>query len=189
MESRRLDADHSRDLEWIKRIVQREHDAFGEFYDHYASRVLGLLFKILNNRSDAEEVLQETFWQVWGKADKFNEHRSSPRIWLFLMARSRAIDHIRRRPKTGEGTAELREPLCAGESEISDLETQESSAKIQNALAELPEDQAESIQLAFYHGLTHTEITQRLNVPLGTVKTRIRSGMQKLRTMLQDVSA
>lgn len=186
-ENRRLDADQNRDFGLLTRIVHREQEAFGEFYDLYSSRVFGLVLKILNNHSDAEEVLQETFWQVWKSADKYNQARSSPRVWLFLMARSRAIDHLRRRPKSSE---EYSTPLeCSCEAESPKIESQESSAQVRNALAKLPEEQAASIQMAFYQGLTHVQIAERLEVPLGTVKTRIRSGMHKLRTILQGVSA
>lgn len=182
-----LEPDKNSDVALLDRVVQREQEAFAQFYDRYASRVFGLLIKILNNHSDAEEVLQVTFWQVWKSADKYNQARSNPRVWLFLLARSRAIEHLRRRPKACEEPPTPSDSSC--EAVSPKIESQESSAQIRNALAELPEEQATSIQLAFYQGLTHTQIAQRLEVPLGTVKTRIRSGVHKLRMLLQGVSA
>ncbi len=160
------------------------------FYDRYCARVFGLVLKILHNRSDAEEALQETFWQVWQKAGDYDGSRACPRAWLFLLARSRSIDLLRRRPPTQAAEPDesaMADPCTAAPS--IPLEADESAAAIRSALAQLTSEQAASINLAFFEGLTHVQLAQRLNVPLGTVKSRIRTGMQKLRALVEEAAA
>ena len=184
----RLGSYEPTDSQLLAKIADGDRQAFTDFYDRYSARTYGLILKILRNKNDADEVLQETFWQIWKKAGAYDVNRAYPRAWLFLIARSRAIDHLRRQPpsSTTEQTATLIDHESQSPTER--VETVEYSSRIRTALEKLPREQAVSIEMAFYGGLTHVQLAQRLSIPVGTVKTRIRSGMSKLRTALQEVS-
>lgn len=174
----------------MERVVARDSGAFAELFDGHAPVVLGMLIKMLRRRETAEEILQETFLQAWNQADRFNPNRASPRGWLILMARSQAIDRLRssrsrtdreeRKAKEDRAVMAEREPP-ADET----LLTRERDQRLEQALAALPEEQRACIRLAFFEGLTHTELAKRLDQPLGTVKSRISLGMKKLRQVLQ----
>lgn len=171
------------DQQLLSRIAAGDEAAFAVLYDRYAARVLGFLMRLLRRRADAEDVLQETFWQVWSKAADFRASRANPLSWLFLLARSRAIDSLRRRRRQDE----LPSPRPASPPDpAAVVEEQETGSRVRAALATLPEEQRDSILLAFYGGLTHEELAARQRAPLGTVKTRIRLGMQRLRGILAE---
>lgn len=172
------------DEQLIRRTAEGDDSALAELYDLYAPRVLGLLIKMLPSRSDADDVLQEVFWQVWKNAGRFDPGRGSPAVWLLIMARSRALDALRRK-KANAPLEEFAEP-SAWNPPSGDLERRESSERIRRALAELTTEQQQAILLSFFGGLTHPEIAEKLATPLGTVKTRIRLGMKRLRTVLAD---
>jgi RNA polymerase sigma-70 factor (ECF subfamily) len=165
----------------LELIATRDPGAFAEFYDRYAARVYGLLTRILGNRTDAEDVLQEAFLQVWEQARRFDPARAAADVWVLLIARSRAVDRLRKR--TAVTSVELPD---AGRSDdpARGLEVVETAGRVRSALDHLPADQKEAIGLAFFGGLTHEQIAARLGLPLGTVKTRIRLGMGRLRDRL-----
>ena len=171
------------DRELLTRIAGGDRAAFVEFYDRHAPRVLGLLVKWVRRRADAEDLLQEVFWQVWSRAGQYDATRSPPEVWLLLIARSRALDHLRIRRPVAE-VEEYEPATCEAPSE--GFERVEAEGCLRDALQRLPQDQSEAIRLAFLAGLTHSEIAGRLKVPLGTVKTRIRLGMNRLRDILQE---
>jgi RNA polymerase sigma-70 factor (ECF subfamily) len=162
----------------ISRIAAGDRDAFAELYDRYSSRLFGLILRLLRNRTESEDVLQEVFLQVWAQATRFESSRSSLDVWLLMIARSRGLDRLRRR--TVPVVSELPEPATTDDPGC-DAENAEQAEQIRTALGQLPADQREPICLAFFEGLTHEQIALRLNVPLGTVKTRIRLGMIRLR--------
>jgi len=165
----------------IRRIAAGDKQAFSDFYDRYASLAFPLIRRIVSQPAEAEEVLQEVFWQVWVEAGRYDEKRGSPEAWLLNRARSRAIDKlrsIRRRSETfvaplAEGTALDPAPNHGVRAEDQQL--------VETALALLPESQRRVIELAFYEGLTQSEIALRLGEPLGTIKTRMRLGLERLR--------
>lgn len=167
------------DGELLRKIdADRDAEAFEAFYDRFAPRVYGLLLKLLRNRTDADDVLQETFIQVWNRAGRFDPGRSTPEGWILMLARSRALDRLRKRPTTSMTVI----PEAGAETEPGlGLQAAESAAELEAGLAELPPDQREPIRLAFFEGCTHEEIAKQLVLPLGTVKTRIRLGMIRLR--------
>jgi RNA polymerase sigma-70 factor (ECF subfamily) len=168
----------------IRRMAGGDQSACSDFYDRYAGLVTGLLRRLLGQEADVEDVLQEVFWQSWVDAGKYDARRGSPEAWLLNRARSRAIDRlrsIRRRSETI--VASLEE---GGEPEAGTLgrnrgEMGEDRSSVRTALALLPESQRQVIELAYLGGFTQSEIAVRLGEPLGTVKTRIRLGMERLR--------
>ena len=173
------------DVVLLKAIAARDEAALAQLYDRYDRILFGLLMRILNNREEAEDVLQETFLQVWRKAADFDEDRGRPFTWLVTVARSRGIDRLR--------TLASRERVAeAGAREVSDQISDaatdafksEQRGLVSDALAKLPDEQKRPIMLAYFDGLTQSEIATRLGAPLGTVKTRMRTGMIRLRELL-----
>jgi RNA polymerase sigma-70 factor, ECF subfamily len=173
------------DVALIQAIAAKDEAALAQLYDHYRVILFGLLMRILNNREEAEDVLQEVFLQVWKKAADFDETRGRPFTWLVTLGRSRGIDRLRalatRERVTEAGAREASD-------EVSDAATDafrsEQRGLVNNALAQLPDEQKRPLMLAYFDGLTQSEIATRLGAPLGTVKTRMRSGMTKLRELL-----
>ncbi len=166
----------------INRMRCGDDSGLAELYDRYASLVNGLALRILRDPADAQDVLQAVFLQAWRQADRYDSSRGAPEAWLCTIARTRALDHLRRR-------AVLKErPEVAGPPHPSVPPTVEKLA-VRGALAELSKPQREALELAYYEGLTQTEIAARLGEPLGTIKTRIRSGMARLRVALRPLSA
>ena len=159
-----------------------DSSAFGMLYDRYAGRVMALLLHLLRDHRDADDVLQETFWQVWRTAASYDAARANPVAWMLLIARSRALDALRRRGR--KPMHELQTEPSSPRDLVTHLETLELGGRVRDALARLSDDQRQAIQLSYYGGLSHQEIADKLSIPLGTAKTRIRQGMLKLRDLL-----
>ncbi|MEL6111043.1 MAG: sigma-70 family RNA polymerase sigma factor [Planctomycetota bacterium] len=176
----------STDEELIDRVSKGDPSGFTQLYDRHSAHVLGLLTRLLPTRSDADDVLQEVFLTVWKTAGKYQPGRGSVRVWVFLIARSRAMDwHRRRKLVSTDEPIEIPSDSCP----LADMQRSELSDQVQAILGKLPDEQREPIALAFYQGLTHQEISLRLGIPLGTAKTRIRLGMQRLRDLLSVVAS
>jgi RNA polymerase sigma-70 factor (ECF subfamily) len=185
----------------IRRIAAGDPDAFSRFYDLLAPVAFGLILRVLRDREAAAEVLQDVFWQVWREAAQYDPERGSPEAWVVIRAKTRAIDRlrsVRRRDKTfvapvDESVAYRAGRAAAGgeESGYYDRPTEdpavaaEDRGLVQTALALLPEPQRRVIELAFFEGMTQAEIASRLGEPLGTVKTRARLGLERLRGALR----
>lgn len=172
-------------------VAQGNVSAFEELYDRYASTIYGLLLRILANADDAQEVLQETFVKAWTSAKMFDAVRGSEIAWLISIARSRGIDRLRSRrtrlEREDEAGREL--TIVAGNDSgtVADAVIQaEESTAVRGALAELPPPQRIALELAYFEGLSQSEIAERLNQPLGTIKTRMQLGMKKMRERLQE---
>ena len=168
----------------VARIVGRDADALGDLYDRYAARLLGLAHRIVGESGEAEEVLQEVFLWVWRSASAFDAARGSVLAWLLMATRSRSIDRVRaRRPAIRAGLRTVE--AVPDPPSTQDLEADSVNREWENvcraALAELPEDQRRARELADFEGLTHQEISEATATPLGTVKTRVRLGLMKLR--------
>jgi RNA polymerase sigma-70 factor, ECF subfamily len=169
--------------ELMAHVSSGDRGAFALLYDRLSPRVFGLSLHFLGIHADAEDVLQETFLQVWDQAHRFEPARCTAAGWVLMIARSRALDRLRHRQRTVPGS--LPDDLPSSNVVLgSDVDRQDSARPITDALNELPLDQREAICLAFYSGLTHEQIAARLGLPLGTVKTRIRLGMTRLRDKL-----
>ena len=174
----------STDQDLLRKMAAGDSSALAVFFDRYAGRVLGLLVRIVRRREDAEDLLQATFCEAWRRAHLFDPNRSRFDSWLLLIARSRALDHLRSCREfaeipAGREPAVVHDPTC-------ELERVETSGRLREALLGLPDDQRVVIELAFFSGLTHEQIAAKLQAPLGTVKTRIRLGMNRLRCLLQE---
>ena len=175
------------DAELLRAVASGDEAALASIYDRYASILLGLLLRILHSRGEAEDVLQEVFLQVWRRAGDFDESRGRGFTWLVTLARSRAIDRLRAldsRARTAAASAS--EPTGLASDASADTFRSEQREIVQAALAQLPDEQRRTLLLAYEDGLTQTEIAERMGQPLGTVKTRTRSGLLKLREMLRD---
>lgn len=173
------------DVELIKAIAARDEVALAQLYDRYRVILFGLLMRILNNREEAEDVLQEVFLQVWRKAADFDENRGRPFTWLVTLGRSRGIDRLRTlavRERVAEAGA--REAIEEVSDAASDAFRSEQRGLVNDALAQLPDEQKRPLMLAYFDGLTQSEIATRLGAPLGTIKTRMRTGLIKLREQL-----
>jgi len=180
--------DNRRDIALIARIVARDGTSVGELYDRHSRLLYGLLLKIIKDRSEAEELLQEVFVQVWTRADTYNVQLGTPIAWLVRIARNRAIDRLRAntvRTRTVEATP-LPPPVETPEARAAMTEQQRAVAR---ALEALPPDQRLLIEHAYFSGLTQSELATRFGLPLGTVKTRVRTGMMALRRDLQHIMA
>ena len=168
----------------IARIESHDADALALLYDRHSARLLGLSQRILGDTGEAEEILQEVFLRVWKAAATFDASRGPVLAWLLVATRSRSIDRLRsRRPGRSAGVRSLEEaPETASREDIeADTAAREWEAKCRAAIGQLPEDQKLALELAYFEGLTHQEIAQRTATPLGTVKTRVRLGLMKLR--------
>jgi RNA polymerase sigma-70 factor, ECF subfamily len=171
----------------IAAIAAGDREAFSRFYDLTAPMAFGLIRRVLRDPEAAAEVLQEVFWQVWKEASRYDPTRGSPEAWLVTRAKTRAIDRLRsmrRRDRTfvapvDESVAQRREEQAENPAVVA-----EDRSLVQTALAQLPEAQRRVIELAFFEGLTQSEIATRLGEPLGTVKTRARLGLDRLRGAL-----
>jgi RNA polymerase sigma-70 factor (ECF subfamily) len=172
----------------VGRIAQGDRDAFSRFYDACAGRALGVIRRILRDPSASEEVLQEVFWQVWRDAPSYDPRRGSPEAWVLTCARTRAIDKlrsIRRREKTFVAPVDDAVARPAGVEAARPGAVAEDRGVLEPALAQLPAAQRAVIELAFFEGMTQSEIAARLGEPLGTVKTRARLALERLRDALK----
>ena len=176
--------------EWgqlIALTAQGDQDALAMLYDRTSPQVYGLVLRILDNRETAEEVTLDVYAQVWRQAHTYDQTRGTPGGWLMTIARTRAIDRFR----AGAAERGRTESLDTVEFFASDVDTpeqdlagQERRRYVQQALALLTAEQRQAIVLAYFYGLTQSEIADKLSAPLGTVKTRMRLGMMKLRDKL-----
>lgn len=177
----------SEDVALVDRIAHRDAEALARLYDRYSAIMMALAQRILRDSGEAEDVLQEAFVQVWKQAERYNPARSSVSTWLVLIIRSRAIDRLRRR-QVGERTAVAaqREKTTVDTSNrgVQTVLVRERHKRVQEELARLPSEQRNVIELAFYRGLTQSEIAAQTSIPLGTVKTRTLLAMKKLRKAL-----
>jgi RNA polymerase sigma-70 factor (ECF subfamily) len=171
----------------IGQIVRKNQSALAELYDRTNPLVYGLALRIVREPSVAEDIMQEVYMQVWRRADAFDPERGAVLSWIVTIARSRALDRLRSSNArlTRENQAEDLDTFCSpGPDPERDISEFEHGQLVRRFLYELPRDQRRVIELAFFHGFTHTEIASRTGLPLGTIKSRIRSGMLKLREQL-----
>jgi RNA polymerase sigma-70 factor, ECF subfamily len=166
------------DAATLTRIGQRDENAMEEIFRRYSGPVYSVALRVLHDTGQAEDVLQEVFLQLWRNPTAFVQDRGSLGAWLVVVARNRAIDLLRRRKPSDS----VEDVILASSVNVADeAERNVMMEKVHRALAELPLEQRKSLKLAYFEGLTHTEIASRTGDPLGTVKTRIRQALIALR--------
>jgi RNA polymerase sigma-70 factor (ECF subfamily) len=182
--------DSPRDAAVVQRIASGDADALSELYDGTSRLVFGLILRVVGNREVAEEVLLDVYTQVWRQAGAYDPARGNPLAWLTTIARTRAIDRLR----SGRPDVQRRQPLDLLVGEVSRSDTPEEAAAtaercrlVRTAMDSLAAEQRQAIELAYYSGLSHSEIATQLGHPLGTIKTRVRLGMMKLADMLRPI--
>ncbi len=174
-------------------VIEGDKTAFTQLYDRHVPTVYALCLKIMRKESDAEAVVSDVFLEIWRKPSYFDASRGSFRTYLLTLARSRAIDRWRATATRVRKTQEASIVLECRSRPFEEFEpshvvqTSERRHAVRAAIEELDEAQRETLRLAYFEGLTHREISERLNLPLGTVKTRIRHGLKKLRISLSSI--
>jgi RNA polymerase sigma-70 factor (ECF subfamily) len=177
------------DKELVRAIVERKQEAVAELYDRFSSLLMALAYRVLGNGQDAEEILQETFLQVWNQAARYDPSRSSVSTWLVLITRSRAIDRLRSRQvqqRTVTAAQQEKPTSHTSPTGVGDVLLQERQKRLGEEMSQLPPEQRQVLELAFYGGSTQSEIAEQTGIPLGTVKTRTLLAMKKLRAALRE---
>lgn len=182
------------DLALIYAVQRQDERALTVLYDRHSASILGFIMRVVPDQGDAESVLLATFTQAWRNASRYSPDRGPVVAWLVMIARSRALDFARAAGRRARiipismDDAPLRSLAArdAGSDPVETVEANERRDRIARALAELPDAQRTAIQLAFYEGLSHADVAAKLGEPLGTIKTRIRLGMTKLRAALHN---
>jgi RNA polymerase sigma-70 factor (ECF subfamily) len=176
--------DERDDAELVQRVAQGDKDALRALYERFGSILFGMSFRVLGDRQAAEECTQDTLLAVWRRAGAYDPRRASVGTWMIAIARNRAVDLLRRRAaRPADPHAEIEQ---GDESpDVADsVAADETSRLVAAALAELPEPQREVLVLSYFNGLSHSEIAERLGLPLGTVKGRARLALDRLRTLV-----
>lgn len=177
------------DLALVEGIVARRSEALAGLYDRYSPLLMALASRVLGDTAEAEEVLQEAFLQVWNQAARYDPARSSVSTWLVLITRSRAIDRLRnlRVVQRTVNAAQHEKPATyASPKGVQNVLNAERRIRLGSELSKLPAEQRQVLELAFYEGMTQSEIAARTGIPLGTVKTRTLLAMRKLRVALAE---
>lgn len=181
---------NSIDAQLLELIGKQDISAYEALYDKYAAQVYGVILRIVRSPEIANDLLQETFWQIWQSAPSYKE-QGTPAAWVFRIARNRSMDELRRqkaRPKSDESIEPAEAALAAGlhqTSAAAEAELRIDQEKVQAAINQIPADQQACLLLAYFEGLTHKEIASKLDLPVGTVKSRMRIGMEKLERLLR----
>lgn len=170
----------------LLRIADGDQAAFAALYDMLSSRAFGLILRVLVNRSQSEEVLQEVFLEIWQSASRFAPNRGQGRTWVMTIAHRRAVDRVRSSQSSTDRDvrAGLRDIGVAHDSVAEQVELGIEGEKVVGALSTLPDVQREAIVLAYYGGYSQNEISALVGAPLGTIKTRMRDGLSRLRTAM-----
>ncbi len=177
------------EIELLKRVAQGDRVSFETLYDRFSGVLFSTAYRVLNNQEAAEDVLQDVFIQIWEKAPLYDPARGKPMTWGVTLTRNKALDRLRstvRRNRLQDDVEREAEALKQFDdrSSFETVAARETNRIVRDAIQKLSKDQREAIELAFFSSLTQTEIAERLNEPLGTIKARIRRGMMKLREIL-----
>ena len=178
------------DIRLIQRIAERDSRAYHDFYSKYSGLIYASISNVLNDHHDTEDVMQEVLVQLWNKAHLYEARKGKPLTWLTTMARNRAIDRIRSKQRRSRLNDDFEQENKGVQPEFDDsghelLIGKERDAILMSAVGKLNQDQRQAIELAFFSGLTQAEVAERLNEPLGTVKARIRRGVNRLESLVK----
>lgn len=170
----------------LRQVARGDESAFERLYDDVSSAVFGLIRRVLRDPAQAEEVTQEVFVEVWRSATRFDAHKGGARTWILMMAHRRAVDRVRsaQARHDREDTVAAREQVRVFDEVAEEVELRLEQQQVHRCLSTLTELQRESVTLAFYGGYTYPEVATLLGAPLGTVKTRMRDGLIRLRDCL-----
>jgi RNA polymerase sigma-70 factor (ECF subfamily) len=187
-----MHATDSTDFSLLQRVAARDTAALAELYDRHNRLVFGLILRIVRDRGEAEDILQETFVRVWNRAEIFDARIGGPLPWIVRVARNRALDRLRARKVRAAVDAPALDPAVVEPTPDPTIQSPEAAVleaerrlRLTDALAGLPPEQRRLIEAAFFEGFTHTQLAERFGLPLGTVKTRIRAGMLAMRHGLE----
>ena len=177
------------EIELLRRIGQGDRRSFEELYDRFSGVLFSTAYRVLNNREAAEDVLQDVFIQIWEKAPLYDPARGKPMTWAVTLTRNKSIDRLRSTQRRSRLQDDVERESQTFEqfddrSSFDAVASGETGALVREAMQKLSKDQREAIELAFFSSLTQTEIAERLDVPLGTVKARIRRGMMRLKEVI-----
>ena len=184
--------DPDSEIQWVYQIAQQDQLALSKLYDRYAQIIYSSAYRSLGNAEESEEVVMDVFTQVWRSADRYDAAKARVDTWLLMMARSRTFDRLRsrqRKEKVVDAVMGFEVSMrCLSPTPCEDAEIQERQLIVIAALETLPPEQRQVLELAYYGGYSHREIAEQTGMALGTVKTRIRLGLEKLRSGLQPWS-
>jgi RNA polymerase sigma-70 factor (ECF subfamily) len=180
----------SHEIELLRRTGEGDRRSFEQLYERFSGVLFSTAYRVLNNQQAAEDVLQDVFIQIWEKAPLYDSNRGKPLTWAVTLTRNKAIDRLRSVQRRHRLQDDVEKEASIGEqfdgrSSLDEVEGIEKAQLIRDAISKLSKDQREAIQLAFFSGLTQTEIAEKLGEPLGTIKARIRRGMMKLRELVE----
>ncbi|HZJ01431.1 MAG TPA: sigma-70 family RNA polymerase sigma factor [Gemmatimonadaceae bacterium] len=183
-----VNGSNAEDVALMRRIVEADETALGALYDRWVRSLYSLVLHLLKDPDEAEDVVEETFWQAWKKADSYEPSKGAVSTWLLTIGRRKALDRLRAKKRSGADTvpgdfdfADLPSTAPDPSAEVEGAELRE---QVRAALNELPNEQREVLELGYFSGLSQSEIAEATGQPLGTVKTRMRLAMQKLREPL-----
>lgn len=184
-------SDQKTEADLLRRIGLGDRDALAELYDRCSTLLYSVALRVLNNETEAEDLMQDVFVQIWEKASLFDPSRGKPLTWAISLTRNRAIDRLRSLQRRGRLREELEKEAAAAEPATpadtrDELFAAETSRVVREAVLKLSDQQRQAIEMAYFSGLTQNEIAEKLDEPLGTIKARIRRGMLKLREILAD---
>jgi RNA polymerase sigma factor (sigma-70 family) len=169
-------------------VARSDDDALAALYDRFGRVAYGLALRIVRDAALAQDAVQEAFLTAWRTAPSYDAHRGKAQTWLLTLVHRRAVDLVRREERR-RGDPLDDAPVAAGEATDEEAWIRDRRRAVQAALEQLPQDQREALQLAYYGGLTQSELAERLGVPLGTIKSRMFAGLAKLRDLLGDEEA
>jgi len=182
------EVESSNDVELLRLMATGDEAAFSTFFDRFNRVLFSFVVRVVRSEAEAEDVLQEAFWQIWTKASTYRSDLGTPFSWAVTLARRKAIDRLRSTSRHLHHVEAIQSGHNDEETAINDggeqVDAETTANAVRHALAQLPREQLQAIEFAFFEGLTHAEISQKLDVPIGTVKARIRRGMEKLRAPL-----
>lgn len=173
------------DEELLDAVASGDDGALAALYDRFGRVAYGLAYRILRDQALAEDAVQEAFLAVWRSAESYQRERAKPATWILTLVHRRSVDLVRREDRRrAEALDEAREPASVGVDEEADIRDRRMA--VQAALTRLPDDQRQALELAYYGGLTQSELAERLGVPLGTIKSRMFAGLGRLRELLAE---
>jgi RNA polymerase sigma-70 factor, ECF subfamily len=175
--------EHPQDETLMQRIVQRDQQAIAELYQQYGSLVYSLALRVCGNAESAQEVVQDTFLKVWRQTDRWDAAKGRLVVWLLTITRYTAIDYLRREARQPQSSVKTLDDISetVGKNARVDETAWQDRRIMMTLLTRLPPEQQQVIELAFYQGMSHSQIAEHLRLPLGTVKTRLRLAMQKIK--------